>query len=207
LRATCLDQGDAYDIRSNVPSVTHHQANQLSREQIASISHLIALSFPDPARTLHDRIAKCERVCSDRSLEVFAIWEGGGVLAHAAVFPREIATEDGPFRVQALAAVCTHPGHRGEGWGRAVVAAAFAQVDAGLYPLSLFQTGVPAFYAKLGARTVHNPFVDSRYEPPAEGDRARHGTRDAPWWNPHVMIYPAAFAWPEGTIDLLGPGY
>lgn len=135
--------------------------------------------------------------------------EGDRALAHALLFPRDIQTPAGPLRIAELAAVCSHPDHRGRGrgLGRDVVRAAFKRIDDGAYPVSLFQTGVPDFYARLGARTVENKFINSRWQPPREGESPGHGTREAPWWNPHVMIYPATYNWPEGEVDLLGPGF
>lgn len=133
--------------------------------------------------------------------EVFAAWAGEDLVALAMAFAREIQTGRGALRVMALAGVCCTPEWRGQGWGAAVVRAAFAEVDRGAFGLSLFQTGVPDFYRKIGAREVNNRFVNSRWR---EGDR---GAVDAPWWDSHVMIYPAAFPWPTGEIDLLGTGY
>lgn len=133
--------------------------------------------------------------------EVVGVWEREVPIATAMFFPREIMTNNGALRVLALAGVCTAPEFRGRGRGAAVVRAAFAQVDGGSFGVSLFQTSVPSFYAKLGARAVENAFVNSRHRP---GDR---GSAGHPWWDPNVMIYPAAFCWPEGEIDLLGEGF
>lgn len=133
--------------------------------------------------------------------ELFGIWDGTVPLALAMLFPRTVQTDAGPLTVAALAGVCSAPERRGQGLGAAVVRAAFAQVDAGRFGVALFQTPVAAFYARLGARPVHNGFVNPRHRP---GDR---GSPDHPWWDDSVMIYPAAFPWPDGRIDLGGPGY
>ena len=50
---------------------------------------------------------------------------------------------------------------------------------------------------RLGARVVTNRFVNSLAADP--------GAR--PFWDPVTMVYPRSFDWPEGTIDLQGPGY
>jgi predicted N-acetyltransferase YhbS len=119
--------------------------------------------------------------------------------ATAITFERTIQPADGPaLPVTALAGVCSLPAVRGKGLGRAVVRAAFAEIDAGRAPVSLFQTGVHGFYDKLGARPVGNAFVNSRFA----ADPARN-----PFWDTHVYIYPAFAPWPEGTIDLLGPAW
>ena len=76
--------------------------------------------------------------------------------------------------------------------------AAFHTVDEGSFPVSLFQTsfGVQAFYEKIGACLVSNPVVNSLGDTPGN-----------PFWDDVAMRYPASAEWPEGTIDLRGPGY
>jgi len=122
------------------------------------------------------------------------IREGDSIIAMARTFRRVVAEASGRrFPVLALAGVCTHPEHRGRGLGRAVVMAAWSRVDPEL-PVCFFQTGVPAFYERMGARTIPNRIYNSM------------GTRRA-FWDPHAMIYPAAATWPEEAIDLLGLGW
>ena len=118
----------------------------------------------------------------------------GDVLAHALIFRREILTPEGPLGVGALATVCVHPNCRGRGWGADVVRAAFDFLPELGVGVALFQTGVPSFYEKLGGRLVYNQFVN--------GDNL-----DNPFWDAFEMIHPDAFAWPDGKIDLNGPGY
>src|SRR5690606_26484140 len=113
-------------------------------------------------------------------------------------FSRLVRAESGERRVLALAGVCTDPGRRGEGLGRKVVEAAFHSLSEESATVCLFQTGVPEFYHRLGAREVFNRFHNGQ-DP--------EGVCCSPWWNPHVMIYPAGAPWPEGPIDLQGPGY
>ncbi len=129
----------------------------------------------------------------------FVIGEGENpVLAHALIFRREIFTQSGPLLVGALATVCVHPDYRGRGWGADVVRAAFDYLPELGVEVSLFQSGVQAFYEKLGGRRVANSFFD--------GTRA-DGLKANPFWDPCEMIYPASFAWPDGEIDLNGAGY
>ena len=82
--------------------------------------------------------------------------------------------------------------------GRNVAGWAFEKAGQPGLEVVLFQTGVPEFYEKLGARCVSNRFVNSTNSAAPEANQ---------WWNEHVMIYPNSFDWPDGTIDLLGPGY
>ncbi|MFP4052294.1 MAG: GNAT family N-acetyltransferase [Phycisphaerae bacterium] len=127
----------------------------------------------------------------------FLLRRHGELVATSRLIPRRIRTADGAMDVLGLAGVKTHPDFRKQGLGAAVVRAAFAGVDDGSFPVSLFQTGVPGFYRKLGAREVDNRFVNRFGQDPAE----------RPWWDKVVMIYPADADWPDGEIDLLGPAW
>ncbi len=136
--------------------------------------------------------------------ETLARWKAQGsvhfvigapqVLAHAMIFRREIITTRGPLWVGALATVCVHLEHRGRGWGADVVRAAFGYLPELGVEVALFQTGVPQFYERLGGCLISNRFFN--------GDDP-----DNPFWDACEMIYPAAFDWPEGAIDLNGAGY
>ena len=59
----------------------------------------------------------------------------------------------------ALASVCTDPDRRGEGFGEAVASEALARASQDVP--ALFQTGVPEFYERLGARRIPNPISTS----------------------------------------------
>jgi GNAT superfamily N-acetyltransferase len=116
-------------------------------------------------------------------------------------FAREIGTSHDSLTVMALAGVACIESYRGNGFGKAVVEAAFDRVRDGAFEVSLFQTStaVRPFYEKLGCSAVENPTVNSLNEADPEA---------RPWWDPEVMIYPAgAAAWPEGPIDLRGPAW
>ena len=116
------------------------------------------------------------------------------ILAHAMLFRREIFTLSGALSVGALAAVCVNPDYRGRSWGVAVARAAFDFLPELGVEVSLFQTPVPHFYEKLGCRVVNNSFYNGN-------DPAN------PFWDACEMIYPAAFTWPRGEINMNGPGY
>ncbi len=131
--------------------------------------------------------------------ECAVVYEGDRTVAVGQSFARKIHTTAGPFTVLALAGVACHPDFQKRGYGRAVVRAAFDRVDAGTFPACLFQTGhAKPFYETLGCTLVTNPFTDSLH---LEDPNAN------PFWDDHIMRYPDTALWPEGKIDLLGPGY
>jgi len=125
------------------------------------------------------------------------IWEAGKPIAAAQTFARTIHFAGQSLTVLALARVCAEPTQQGRGLGAQIVRRAFEPVDSGRYALSLYQTGVPGFYEKLGAKRVDNEFFNAKADNPDE----------SPWWNDYIMIYPGIADWPAGRIDLNGPGY
>lgn len=127
------------------------------------------------------------------------IREGDKVLAHATAAPHTIGTSEGDLTVLGLAHVATDPEARGLKLGQTVVRAVFDLIDHGPYSHALFQTShsVQAFYEKLGAGMVMNRIINSLGEDPSAN----------PFWDDVVMRYPAVKHWPEGTIDLRGPGW
>ncbi len=175
-----------------------YRKSTLSSELIDQITTLTRLVWPPPAGedlAVHrDRYAA---VNSSVFNEVFIIREGGRVVAHTEVFARDVFTGGRTLRNLALAGVCVHPDYRGRNWGAAMVRQAFAYVDNGDFDCCLFQTRVPAFYDKLGARLVDNAFVNSHSERPDE----------RPWWDPYAMLYPAGFPLGAARVDLNGGGY
>jgi hypothetical protein len=171
----------------------------LDESQIRALNQLWQAVWPVDCFDLDAFVARFRQRNGERPERVLHIvWDGETAIAAADTFAREVHHANGPLRLMALASVCSMPARRGQGLGRLATLAAFSRVDRGEFPLSLFQTPVPDFYARLGARLVTNRFVNRRHaEDPAKN----------PFWDPHVMIYPAHAAWPEGVVDLNGPGY
>jgi predicted N-acetyltransferase YhbS len=170
---------------------------------IEAIVRLIDVVWPSKDKTFRERVATTrarveENIRSGLEVVRFVVWEGSSVVAHARTFPRKVHAPQREFTVMALAGVCVLPELRKKGLGRVVVERAFDRIDCGEFPVSLFQTSVPGFYLKLGAREVTNKFVSklNKDDPDAR-----------PWWDPNVMIYPADVGWPTGVIDLNGPAY
>ena len=95
--------------------------------------------------------------------------------------------------VIALASVCTDPARRNEGLGETVALEALARASNDVP--ALFQTGVPEFYEKLGARRITNSIETS-----LEGARSFH--------EPAAMIFPATAPWDDdAAIDLRIAGW
>lgn len=183
-----------------VKEFTESEIDGTLAHKIAKLAHA---SFPSD-KTVEDRandiLAQDKNCLQFESGRRFVIFDDfGGVIAHAKTFIREIKSERGSLFVLALATVCSDPALRGQGLGALVTGKAFEQVGQGEWPsVSLFQTPVPVFYEKLGCRMVSNIFVD----------RTNQQAPDAfPWRDDTIMIYPAEFDWPDGTIDINGPDY
>jgi len=145
----------------------------------------------------YDRHA--ERAPLSFLLKLYKGSESGQLIAHSAVLPRSIGTSAGDLEIAGLTRVCTAPEQRGRGLGEVIVRPVFDLVDSGAYEFSLFQTtqDVRPFYEKLGARVVENSIVNS-----LDADH-----QESPFWDKIIMRYPSGGSWPEGEIDLRGPGY
>jgi predicted N-acetyltransferase YhbS len=186
-------------------NIETRDSRAISEADARATMELVCAIWPKPGRTVDSMTADLlDRWKQYDGLEAqhprsFFIRAEGKVIAHAAAVPRTISTTAGDITILALARVCTDPSARGRQLGRAMVRAAFDLVDNGTFPFSLFQTtdDVKPFYERLGAIEIHNNFINSTAEDPTA----------SPWWSPVIMRYPAKPGWPNGEIDLVGPGW
>lgn len=133
----------------------------LSEAELRSVCDLWTAAFPTPATRDRYAEAVARRATSDaRDEEIHAIFASdGSCLAAARSFVRtvEVGDADGENAeerdVLALAHVATAPAARGRGLGVRVVKSAWERLgrDGDGVEESLFCSGVPAFYEKLGA--------------------------------------------------------
>jgi predicted N-acetyltransferase YhbS len=180
------------------PTVENFPIGDVSPDLMRDAMTLDSAIWPGEG-SLEQRIERCLREAQVES-DVLSriVWhvirDERSVQAMASSYRRVVATESGwRFPVLALAGVCTDPEHRRQGLGRAIVRAAWARVDAEI-PVCFFQTSLPAFYERMGARVFHNRIYDGT------------GARRA-FWEPHAMIYPADAPWTAEAIDLQGGGW
>ncbi len=179
-----------------------YKESTLTEKQLVSTTRLLYEVFVTDERTFEEvlimvkeRIEKRKGTPGESTRVV--IWENEEPVAHAGYFGREIFTPTGAIYVGALWGVCVWGSHRGKGLGRQIVQPFLDQIERGTFPVGLWQTEVPDFYNKLGARIIANPFINSQdLENPQD-----------PWPDEVKMIYPATYPWPEGPIDLNGPAY
>jgi GNAT superfamily N-acetyltransferase len=178
--------------------LTVKHAAELTQDELLAYSGLSRTVWPPRPDEEPKEIAPEDPASRPERIVAF-IRVDGETVAEAEGFSRVVATEGGnPLRLLALASVCSHPDHRGQGLGERVVKAVLRRVDDGEFPVAIWQTGVPGFYEKLGARAVSNRFVN-RLHPTAPDKN--------PFWDKVIMIYPAGAKWPDGVIDLGGLGY
>ena len=176
----------------------HLKCKELSFEQAAEIVLMLSAIWPPKDNNLSFDAMVRGYLAKNREHDLILYLDGGAVAAHAITFTRTIGTSKGEMNILALAGVAVHPDYRKTGTGKLIVMDAFSCLSTYGFSLSLFQTGVPGFYLKLGAATVGNRFVNSLDSEYAD---------KSPWWDKEVMIYPGTAGLPEGTIDLLGPAY
>lgn len=184
-------------IPMRVPQLTTPAS--LTRKQVMGVLELMAATWPPKEvnpKSVEEKVD--DYYAKNDEKEVIIVMDGSKVIGYAAIFPREVNTPNGSLTVMALANVCVIADWQNKGLGKAIVKRAFEQLGQGKYWVSLFQTGVPEFYEKLGGKRVHNVFVNRKQSV----DPLKN-----PWSDDHVMTYPEGFPWPEGEIDLNGPGY
>lgn len=184
--------------------INEYLETELTPDVATPIAELACLSFRSSGPTLEKRVEKILAACGSGDPEKvsgrrFVIWDGDQAVAHARTFVRIVTVADKQIPVLALASVCTHPDVRGQGLGVSVTKKAFELIGHSGWPdVSLFQTPVAEFYRKLNSRIVTNKFVDGTNITDPDAN---------PWRDDTVMIYPAEYKWPGGTVDLNGPDY
>ena len=169
------------------------------------IAELIVKVWPKPDKPVELReqqmldLGKDYQGPTEQAPRSMLIRYAGRVIAHAALIPRTISTSAGEITIAGLARVCSDPDFRGQGLGELVVREIFRLVDEQVFSFSLFQTStaVRPFYEKLGANLVTNRIINSLSD----------DQQTSPFWDQVVLRYPKDRPWPEGVIDLRGPGY
>lgn len=187
------------------PEVVFIPYSDLTLEIAKQLVYLAFLSWPSNKNDVELDQAAEELIKRHRPAHIekpagFAMVTDNGIaVARAEFFPRVVKFGNRKITLMALGGVCSHPEKRGFGYGKMVVEYIFGFVDKELYPATLFQTTeeVHPFYEKLGAKRISNPIINSTAKEPAK----------CPFWDDAIMMYSPHFEWPEGTIDLLGPGY
>ncbi len=171
---------------------------ELSKAELEKIARLLRDVWP-PKDGVFDLDADIRRMVltEDRPIEKHIILsDGDQILAYSKLFSRQVRVGIQPVNNMALACVCVKEAFRGRGFGELIVKTAFGFVDDNTFECSIFQTQVLQFYLGLGARFLYNKFINSLSR-----------TDNNPWWDPHVMIYPADYHLADVAIDLCGQGY
>jgi len=166
---------------------------KLTDADAAEIARILVLVWP--------KVEKPVEVRTQQMLDMGKGYTGIEAQAPRSFVIRDgtISTTAGEMTIAGLARVCSDPEYRGRGLGELITKAALHLVDSGAFACSLFQTSpeVQPFYEKMGGCVVDNAIVNSLAEDP----------KASPFSDKVVMRYPSSAAWPEGEIDLLGPGY
>ena len=176
---------------NEIQTIAWQDLDEATTNLCISLWHLI---WPNDTNTLE----RAKRMSSEakflHSHHVHLLIEKGSLLTLARSFRQRILLGGNEMDILAIAGVCTHPSQRGLGLGKLVVQEAWKQLKS-TDDLSLFQTEMPGFYVKLGARLINNTIISSK-----------KGTR--PFWNSYVMIYPNSLVWEDSMqVDLLGDGW
>lgn len=182
-----------------MPTMTTTAFDDLSAERLVACCQVWVETWPDHgdldpvvrAADIRERCQTAEPALNDHLIHILS--DGEAVLAVSRTFRHSVNVAGQAQPVVALASVATRPDQRGHGYGAAVVRQAFAGMRGD--EVALYQTKVPDFYRKLGARELVDAVVVNRRD-----DRQA-------FWDPHTIIFPASYRWPAGEIDLNGPGW
>jgi predicted N-acetyltransferase YhbS len=180
-------------------------ARNLSEADARAIAELIVKVWPKPDKPVEFRqqqmLETGRGYCGPDSQapRSMLVRDSSRVIAHASLIPRTIGTTAGDLTIAGLARVCSDPDYRGQGLGELVVKEVFRFVDDRTFSFSLFQTNqkIQPFYEKIGSVVVRNRILNS----------LTTDLHDSPFWDEVIMRYPKDRDWPEGDIDLRGPGY
>lgn len=174
-------------------------ANNLEVEVIDQIIALIEETWPLSANKEKSQTEKREYFQNlNPGKQCHVIFDENKVVGYAESFKRVVRAHILAIKLLGIASVCVSKDYRGQGLGEDLIRVCFGRVNHGEFPVCLFQTTLPEFYTKYNCKEVHNQFMNSNNLD--EPDKN-------PFWDPHVMIYPAYYDWPSETIDLHGPGY
>ena len=182
------------------PLVSSSPTGDLSDCELRSVCALWSEAFPTaPGRDRYaEALARLDGAAEARE-QVHAVFEADGAcVAAARTFVRVVSVGGGDRRVLALAHVATAPRARGRGLGALVFRAAMERLstpDDGVEE-SLFCTGVPAFYERLGAAVLAP--LDVAYAPAGA----------KPFADPTFcrVATPKAPRWPDGPVVLRANG-
>jgi predicted N-acetyltransferase YhbS len=188
-------------------NITAHDDTDLAREEIVAVVSLVYGFWPSKDKTIAELVEAFPEIGKQYRASYpqirlpslrYVVWDKDKAVAHALTFERPVITSNGEISVMALSGVCVLPSYQGKGLGAEIVRRTFGRIHGGEFEVSLFQTTIPAFYTRMGATSVTNKFVNSRNKKHPDAN---------PWHDEWVMIYPKSYSWPQGPIDLNGPGY
>lgn len=169
---------------------------QQSLSFFPQIATLIRSIWPaeDSSETIDDYVKLLLKYNKDEFERHTLVFDENAVVGYGRIFRRAIIAAN-KINNMGLSSVCVERNHRGSGLGRMIIENAFGFVDCGNFQCTLFQTKVPEFYRKLGARIISNEVINSL------------DSRKRPFNDTFIMLYPDHFSVGSGRIDLNGDGY
>jgi len=166
-----------------------------SMAEMAEIVSIIDNAWPQGI-SIEDLIEQFKKKQKSRENFIsFVIRNNGIIISHAGFFTRFIEISGKKEKVGCLAAVTTSPDFRNKGYGSKLVTTIFEGMHEYKIRMIFFQTTIPEFYVKFGAKEIHNQFVISKQE------------RKSPWWDDHAMVFPKSIDLMDYEINLCGAGY
>jgi predicted N-acetyltransferase YhbS len=149
----------------------------------------------DPDFSIEQDVTKAMNKPETKFWKNIKVTDNNSLIGYANIFDRPIRIGSLLVNNMALASVCVKTEYRKAGIGHTIIKKIFEFIDNKTFECSVFQTAVPEFYIKAGAKKIDNSIINSLNE------------NKYPFWDPHVFIYPSSYLLSNEIIDLIGPGY
>ena len=128
----------------DVTSVRAVRTSDLRPSEVSALRRLFEAAFTEEANGFTDE--DWEHIVGGTH---FILEEEGDIRSHASVIERELHVGEQRLQTGYVEAVATGPADQGKGYGTAVMREVGAHIDR-IYELGGLDTGVPAFYERLG---------------------------------------------------------
>lgn len=171
------------------PEIEYLSDNSVTDREDSEIRGLLTTCFTKP----QDVVFREQRFFREPYPNRWIIRNENCVLiAHIGVHEKQVAANDGTYRIGGIAEVCVHPDYRGRAYVKMMLRSVHAWLsDHGFTYALLF--GSASVYASSGYKCIGNLV---------------HGGEMEGWRTVGAMVKElAGKSWPEGTVKLPGPTF
>lgn len=129
------------------------------KSELPEVCNLLALAFDEAAPQMF--VDQTERDSTFQLRHARVAIVDGHVAGYVRIFARTMLVRGVPLAAGGIGSVATHPDARHAGTATALMRDAIEQMRREGMALSFLFTGIPAFYERLGYRTVREPYFEA----------------------------------------------